>query len=142
MGIESKSERGRNTLDPAGTRSVASGSGIVNYKRLHEPMIPFPSPPQEVVLARAGGGLSGCREADTVVARETWNAGGGGFGCPVCRREVVRVQGEFWRDVAAGVRLPGGDDEEVLWVEEDGDGGVKEAEGELYDLVARGCGSP
>lgn len=125
----------------------------MNYKRMHEPTIPFPSPPQEVVLARAGGGLSGCREKDTVMSKETWDAGGGGFGCPVCWAREVRVNGELWMELAASVRLPGGsggdgdrddggdgngDDSEVLWVG-DGGGGVEggngwlQADGNFYD---------
>jgi len=96
------------------------------YLRCIETIVPYPSPPQEVRLAKAGCGLSGCREPDTVGSVDSvgaWDGktedGEARFGCPVCKAEEAKAEGEFWVEVAAGVGLPGED-----YVEkEEGEGG-------------------
>ncbi|KAG0135239.1 hypothetical protein HOY82DRAFT_589933 [Tuber indicum] len=105
-------------LNPVGTPPRVPGFPTpeekVAYLHCIEAIVPYPSPPQEVRLAKAGCGLSGCRKPDTVGGMgEAWNGktedGEARFGCPVCKAEEVKAEGEFWVEIAAGVGLPGDD---------------------------------
>lgn len=107
-------------LNPVGTVPRVPGFPLpevkAEYRRCIETTVPYPSPPQEVRLAKAGCGLSGCREPDTVGSVESveaWDGktedGEARFGCPVCKAEEAKAEGERLVKVAAGVGLPGDD---------------------------------
>ncbi|RPB06066.1 hypothetical protein L873DRAFT_1796986 [Choiromyces venosus 120613-1] len=104
-------------LNPVGTSPRLPGFPQPEHKAPYlqciQNIIPYPSPPQEVQLAKAGCGLSGCKEPDTVGVERVWSGrteeGEVRFGCPVCKAEEVKAEGEFWVEIAAGMSLPGDD---------------------------------
>ncbi|PWW71909.1 hypothetical protein C7212DRAFT_348457 [Tuber magnatum] len=63
-------------LNPVGTCPRVPGFLLpeekVAYLHCIETIVPYPSPPQEVRLAKAGCGLSGCRAPDTVGVEGAW----------------------------------------------------------------------